>query len=479
MAAFPNRNSLALYIPLAVIGSFILSYFAIGRDMQFIMIGLAAVFLFIICFFSVKISLVLLIFAMLLSPELEVGQTAKREITLRAEDLLLMVMTFGWLFRMAMYKEMAFTRKNFLNWPVFIYCFIALLSTGLGVMRGNVELASGALFTVKIIEYFFLFVVVINYIKEEQDIDMLITSILVVAAIICVYALIFGVMAGSSEMQAPFEGKEAERNTLAGYLVFTAALGGGILLNSPSKFEKAAIGIFLPLVFTVLLFSLSRSGWTAAVVATLVLFLNTRKKGYFFLFIMIALALLPFIIPGIARDRVDFTFHQAAQNTDLTYRFELFGIRLDSSSSARIYSVIYVFKRFLEHPFIGFGITGFSFIDGQFTRTLAELGVFGLASFVWILTGVHRTIRTVMKMDISPRINGLAMGFYAGFWGLIVHAFTANTFIIVRIAEPFWCLTGIMVVSIAKFYEKQLQQTPQVITSPPPKRMPLVQGRIL
>jgi general stress protein CsbA len=479
MAAFPNRNSLALYIPLAVIGSFVLSYFAIGRDMQFIMIGLAAVFLFIICFFSVKISLVLLIFAMLLSPELEVGQTAKREITLRAEDLLLMVMTFGWLFRMAMYKEMGFTRKNFLNWPIFIYCFIAILSTGLGVMRGNVELASGALFTIKIIEYFFLFVVVINYIKDESDIDMLITSILVVAAIICVYALIFGVMGGAGEMQAPFEGKEAERNTLAGYLVFIAALGGGILLHSQSKFEKASIGVFLPLVFVVLVFSISRSGWTAAIVSTLVLFLNSRKKGYFFLFLMIGVALLPFLFPTIARDRIDFTFHQVAQSTDLTYRFELFGIRLDTSSSARIYSVIYVLKRFLEHPFIGFGITGFPFIDGQFTRTLAELGVFGLVTFVWILTGVHRTLRTVMKMDISPRINGLALGFYAGFWGLMTHALTANTFMIIRIAEPFWCLTGIMVVSIAKYHEKQQPQAPQAVAPPPLKRMPLLLGRTI
>lgn len=476
MASFPGRNSLALYIPLAVLGSFILSYFAIGKDMQFIIIGLVAVCLFIICFFSVKISLVLLIFAMLLSPELEVGQTAKREITLRAEDLLLMVMTFGWLFRMAMYKEMSLTRKNLLNWPIFIYCCIALLSTGLGVMRGNVDIASGILFTVKIIEYFFLFVVVINYVKEESDIDMLITSILVVAAIICVYALIFGVMGGASEMQAPFEGKVAERNTLAGYLVFTAALGGGILLNSPSKFEKAAIGVFIPLVLIALLFSISRSGWTAAIVATLVLFLNSRKKGYFFIFIMITVALLPFVFPSIARDRIDFTFHQAAQNTDPTYRFELLGIRLDTSSSARIYSVIYVLKRFLEHPFIGFGITGFPFIDGQFTRTLAELGIFGLSTFIWIMIGVHRTIRTVMKMDLSPRINGLAVGFYAGFWAMIVHAFTANTFMIVRIAEPFWCLTGIMVVSIVKGLEKQI---PPVIEPPPPKRKPLLQGRLV
>jgi general stress protein CsbA len=475
MTAFENRSSIALYLPIAVIGCFILSYFAIGREMQFVLVGLAAIFLFIICFFSVKISLVLLIFAMLLSPELEIGQTAKREITVRAEDLLLMVMTFGWLFRIAMYKEIGFIQKNHLNWPIFVYSFIAILSTSLGVLRGNVELSSGMLFTVKLVEYFFLFFVVINYIKEEQDINMLITSMLVVAAIICVYALVFGVINGTSEMQAPFEGKVAERNTLAGYLVFSAAVGGGILLHSPSKFEKASIGVFLPLVLLVLLFSVSRSGWTAAVVATLVLFINSRKKGFFFIFILITIALLPFVFPNVARERIDFTFNQLAQNTELYRQFEIFGLRLDTSSSARIYSALYVFQRFAEHPFVGFGITGFSFIDGQYIRTLAELGIFGLIAFLWVMASVHTTIRKVMKLNISPRINGLALGFYAGFWGLMAHAFTANTFIIVRISEPFWCLAGIMVASIMNYREK----SPQEERLPPAPRAPLIpHGRI-
>jgi general stress protein CsbA len=430
------------------------------------------VFLFIICFFSVKISLVVLIFAMLLSPELEVGQTTKREITVRAEDLLLMVMTVGWFFRMAMYKEIGFAKKNILNPPILVYSCIAVVSTGLGVMRGNVELASGLLYTLKIIEYFFLFFVVINYIKEE-DINTLITSLLVVAAIICVYALIFGVIHQTAEMQAPFEGDAGERNTLSGYLVFSCALAGGILLNSTSKFEKASIGIFLPLALLVLLFSVSRSGWMAAIVATLVLFLFSKRKGYFFIFILIILALLPFVFPSVARDRLDFTFHQITQHSEIYHQFQIFGFKLDTSSSARIYSLFIVLQRFIEHPFVGFGITGFQFIDGQFTRTLAELGVSGLLAFLWIMGTVHATIRRVMKLNLTPRINGLALGFYAGFWALIAHSFTANTFIIVRIAEPFWCLTGIMVVTLSKYHEK-IQAEEGVVN--PPAGKPLLQG---
>jgi hypothetical protein len=37
------------------------------------------------------------------------------------------------------------------------------------------------------------------------------------------------------------------------------------------------------------------------------------------------------------------------------------------------------------------------------------------------------------------------MGYLSGFIGLLVHAFGANTFIIVRIMEPFWFMTGMVV----------------------------------
>ena len=42
-------------------------------------------------------------------------------------------------------------------------------------------------------------------------------------------------------------------------------------------------------------------------------------------------------------------------------------------------------------------------------------------------------------------LRGLSVGLIAGLVGLLVHAIGANTFIIVRIMEPFWCLTGIAI----------------------------------
>ena len=44
----------------------------------------------------------------------------------------------------------------------------------------------------------------------------------------------------------------------------------------------------------------------------------------------------------------------------------------------------------------------------------------------------------------TPYYRGLGIGFLAGFVGLAVHGIGANTFIIVRIMEPFWFFVGII-----------------------------------
>jgi len=58
---------------------------------------------------------------------------------------------------------------------------------------------------------------------------------------------------------------------------------------------------------------------------------------------------------------------------------------------------------------------------------------------------VHRLLRRALHIELEPRIQGMVVGFYAGFWALMAHALTANTFVIVRIAEPFWFLAGLTV----------------------------------
>jgi hypothetical protein len=56
-------------------------------------------------------------------------------------------------------------------------------------------------------------------------------------------------------------------------------------------------------------------------------------------------------------------------------------------------------------------------------------------------------------------LRGLSVGLTAGLVGLLVHAIGANTFIIVRIMEPFWFVTGIVIALSAMDEESKLVST--------------------
>ena len=89
-------------------------------------------------------------------------------------------------------------------------------------------------------------------------------------------------------------------------------------------------------------------------------------------------------------------------------------------------------------PLLGYGVTGYAFMDAQFPRVLVETGILGLMAFLYILYSIFKLGFTNLGQVSDPFNRGLIKGFIAGFIGLLFHAIGANTFIIVRIMEPFW-----------------------------------------
>jgi hypothetical protein len=452
-----QRNNFMLLLPLAAVGTFALAYLVIGREMTALFQGIIAVFLLFVCFLSVRLSLILLIFSMLLSPEIAVGSTTSRDVTIRGEDLFLVCMTLGWLARIAIFKDIGFMRKNFLTKPMLIYIACATLSTALGVMRGDVNLLAGSFFVLKMMEYFVLYFLVVNYLADQKEIRSLLTMMLIVWGIVVLYGL--AMVATGNDVAAPFEGSRAERNTLSGYLILVGAVAGGLLTRNENGKDKKWLVIILLGMFVVLLFSISRSGWISGIVCFMVLFMSSRDKNVFVLLICIAVLVIPFITPEAVTKRLEFTFHQYSAYDQ---QVELFGMRLDTSTSARFYSALLVLNRFPRHPFFGTGVTGFSFLDGQFFRVLAEMGLVGLSAFIWLLFKTHNILLQAKRELIDPRLAGMANGLYAGFWGLMFHAFSANTFIIVRICEPFWCLMGLTILAL-DFQKEGASPAPPVV----------------
>jgi hypothetical protein len=69
-----------------------------------------------------------------------------------------------------------------------------------------------------------------------------------------------------------------------------------------------------------------------------------------------------------------------------------------------------------------------------------------MLAFAWIIYAIFRVgLNTLNAQQQDGLLRGLTVGLIAGLVGLLVHAIGANTFIIVRIMEPFWFLTGIVI----------------------------------
>jgi O-antigen ligase len=120
---------------------------------------------------------------------------------------------------------------------------------------------------------------------------------------------------------------------------------------------------------------------------------------------------------------------------------------LDESTEARLASYQTGFNNWKKYPILGWGVTGHSFLDAQYVKVLAETGAVGAIAFLLLLFKIFRVCR---KMIIYTRerdefYHSLSIGVLAGFIGLCGHALGTNTFIIIRIMEPFWLFMGIIV----------------------------------
>jgi O-antigen ligase len=186
----------------------------------------------------------------------------------------------------------------------------------------------------------------------------------------------------------------------------------------------------------------SRSSYLAALPALFVLAFMSERRRFVVPLMIIGLIVSPLFLPSAVKERIAYTFSQRYHQEQI----QIGGIRLDTSTSARLSSWIEGLKDWTKHPFIGYGVTGYAFMDAQFVRVLIETGIMGLAAFGYLLYGLFRLIRRTWSQVTAPLHQGLLRGFLAGYVAILFHSIGANTFIIVRIMEPFWFVVGIVAI---------------------------------
>jgi len=422
----------------------------------------------VVAFSSIELTLYLLILSTLLSPELTFGgatqaqlasgmvnTTESRGVTLRLDDILLTLVCVTWMFRMAIFKELGTVRTTPINQPIAWYWLVALFATIIGVFAGRVG-GYGFFFVIKYLEFFVLFYMIINHLHDEDTIKRYLMMMLIT----CILASLAGIaqIPSGARVSAPFEGELGEPNSFGGYLVFMFSVVLGIFLQVGKGRRWYLLLFCMGVILVPLAFTESRSSYLSFIVVILFFIFLSKNKRLLIAGCLVAVVTLPFVLPQNVVDRVMFTFNQAEQRGQLAVG----GMKIDTSTTERLKSWNHVLtKYFPEHPLLGVGVTGGPFLDAQYPRVLLETGMMGLFLFLWFLRRVWVLLRQCYDEIKDPILNGASLGAICGFAGLLVHAIGANTFIIVRIMEPFMILIGLLVAALFIQRERVVKENEQ------------------
>ena len=396
-------------------------------------VGLAGTF--VATLLVLEIGLGVLILSMLLSPELTVASVGVRNLTLRIEDLLIPVVALAWLAR----KALGIERRELRSDPILpmMAAFVALqvVSSYLGSALAGLNLAASLLYILKGIEYFAIFYFALQYVDTERRISGVLMLAMAAALLVSLYNyfLIPGNQVWTTHrISAPFEGSP-EPSSIGAYFVLVLAMLLALALEAREPRTRhwllAAFGVvFLPFLFT-----LSRTSYAAFLVMVLLMVWLSRNAT---LAAVLGLALLlsPLVLPDPVIDRILFTFRNPHR---------VLGV-FDSSFGERIYIWKKVLWNLRLKPLLGHGVTYHDVIDSYYARLLIETGVFGLLAFALIVGRLFVLAGRVRRHHPAWWARGIALGYTAGLVALLVHATSAVTFLIVRVMEPFWLLSGVV-----------------------------------
>ncbi len=401
-----------------------------------------------VAFLSPLIGLYVLVFSMLLGPEILIGGLGKgatlgRGVTLRFDDFLLVLVGLGWVGRLAVSKGVNRPVRTTLNRPIMYYTVACVFATCMGILFGRVSPGGGFFFLLKYYEYFFLFFMAVNIISTREQVRRVVGASLITCALVSLYAL--SQIPGGERVSAPFEGTHGEPNTLGGYLVFLMAVVSGLLLTPGAVARKWPLVALLGLGAIALQATLSRASFLAAGVVVLGIVELVRRRGIALLSALLLGIMMGLVLmPDSVTDRITYTFTQPEEVGQIT----IGKVRIDTSASDRIRSWQATMDHFWQSPLWGTGVTGGPFMDAMYPRVLTETGLFGMAAFLYLLFALFKVGLTTFRSEADPFTRGLALGFLLGLLGLVVHSVGANTFIIVRIMEPFWLFAALVVKSL-------------------------------
>lgn len=404
-----------------------------------ILFGILGLVYFVISFFSIPVGLAILAISMIFSPEIPVGAIGMREITLRIEDLLIPVLMLAWLAHAAVRRQIRGFIPSPVNVPILSLVVLSIVSTFFGYLKGWVDLVTSLFYFGKTIEYFLIFYIVLNNVRTERQIRNFFFFAIFTVTLLSLYTLtqvpstqVFS----THRISAPFEGDAPQPSTVGGYMAFFLMIVLSLFLYAERRGQKWFYGILSVMTFVPFLYTFSRTSYAAFLGGLILLAVLAKKKWLNFLIVAL-LVLSPLLLPRSVKERIAFTWEDS-KNPGRN-----FGV--DFSLQERLYSFVHTWDAIQRSPVYGMGISASHYVDNQYARSLQEVGLVGMGLWLWIFFRLFKMARWLYRYLKSGIFKGLALGYAAGILCILLHGFGSITFYVVRIMEPFWFISGLVV----------------------------------
>lgn len=399
-----------------------------GQEWQHFPMILAAGMLMFISLFEIRVGFAVLLLAIGLSPEYTVFGIPN----FRYEDVIIPILLMVWLSRHILNR--ARLQPTDLKIPLMVIVFVSLFSSLNNHLYSGLDLSAALLRFGKSIEYYLIFLLVLNTLRTKADIRGFYVMMLLASALVGLFGLVqWSTHGGEAGFRLPGPRGETA-NILGGYYVFHICLALGLMVRlKPSS--RPILLLYLAVMLVPVGLTLSRTSYVSLIIGVVTIWGVSRSSsiGWPVAFIM----LFALFVPETVSQRFETIFGIFSGDVPSSWQARVAGWRLYVPAA-------------LERPLFGHGVGSRSLgaVDSEYVLQLYSLGIVGLSAFLWLIVRCLKTSFRLNKLETQDKwVQGFALGYFGGAVSLLAHSIAATTFTTIRTTEPFFFATGILYVA--------------------------------
>lgn len=427
-----ERNPLSVLLPMMFVTILVaVSFVMLGGKNSInneTMIPLGAVvggIFLLLTLVDIRIGLALFTLAVGLSPEVTVAGISN----IRFEDFIVPVLFLSWLTRSLMQRETLVPAP--IHAPYLWMVGFSILSTLFASITGTVQGVRAFLVLGKMVEYYLIFLIFLNNLRQREQVEAYIWILLISATISAGYSALVARQFDLSPMYRVAGPYGETANIFGGYVLMNLTVAIGLYYHATNSRARFWLGLVILFLFYICMFTHSRTTFAALFGSILLFGLLKRRQSL----VLCGMLLVLFLITA-----PDAILERAA--TILTIGFE----SGPPAWQARVASWQDYGTRAMENPLLGRGVgfVALGDVDNEYVRVFVDTGILGLVAFVWLLIAILIAAnRTYNQIQEPGTISGFVAGYLLCVFSVAIHAFGATTMSAIRTMETFMMLSAL------------------------------------